>query len=387
MTTSSTETIRSKGGFSAKRKGGARLDSVSSGVTAESEFLRLLRLERKRAERSGHRFVLMLLEVSSLVRYSKGRQLLDSVLSSLVACTRETDAKGWYQADSIFGVVFTDVESPSGIVLKALLSKVSDTLSKALTSDQVNELRLSFYVFPENHDDIESGSPNLLFYRDLVRDFKQNSCYLITKRIIDVLFSLLSLILLAPVFLAIALAIRLTSRGPILFRQQRVGHFYQKFTFLKFRSMYTNNDASIHKEYVEKLIGGDKLVDETSAGCRPVYKITRDPRVTPIGRFLRRTSLDELPQLINVLRGEMTLVGPRPCIPYELRCYDTWHRQRVLAVKPGITGLWQVVGRSRVQFDDMVRLDLEYADSRSIWLDLKILLQTPRAVLFGAGAY
>lgn len=330
---------------------------------------------------------MMLLEVTTLMRNSSDGQLLDSVIGPLIACTRETDPKGWYQANAVFGIIFTEVDAPNGIVLKALLSKVSDALSNALTDDQVDQLRLSVQVFPENNNDLESGFPNFVFYRDLAQDLNQNGFYQITKRVIDVVFSVLALILLAPVFLVIAAAIRLTSKGPILFRQERVGHFYQKFTFLKFRSMYANNDPTIHKQYVEKLISGNRPADEVPANCQPVYKITRDPRVTPVGRFLRRTSLDELPQLFNVLRGEMALVGPRPCIPYELRCYETWHRQRVLAVKPGITGLWQVVGRSRVHFDDMVRLDLEYADARSIWLDLKILLQTPRAALFGVGAY
>jgi lipopolysaccharide/colanic/teichoic acid biosynthesis glycosyltransferase len=118
-----------------------------------------------------------------------------------------------------------------------------------------------------------------------------------------------------------------------------------------------------------------------------VYKIQDDPRVTRVGKFLRKTSLDELPQLINVLKGEMSLVGPRPPIPYELEAYQIWHRRRVLEAQPGITGLWQVNGRSRIKFDDMVRLDLQYARTWSVWLDIKILWQTPRAVLFGAGAY
>ena len=118
-----------------------------------------------------------------------------------------------------------------------------------------------------------------------------------------------------------------------------------------------------------------------------VYKLTNDPRVTRVGRFLRRTSLDELPQFINVLKGEMSLVGPRPPIPYEVDAYQTWHRGRILEAKPGITGLWQVNGRSRLAFDDMVRLDLRYARSWCLWLDIKILLQTPKAVVLGEGAY
>jgi lipopolysaccharide/colanic/teichoic acid biosynthesis glycosyltransferase len=158
------------------------------------------------------------------------------------------------------------------------------------------------------------------------------------------------------------------------------------FTFLKFRSMYVNNDASIHKEYVQQLIAGEAERNGNENG-EGVFKITNDPRITSIGKVLRRASLDELPQFINVLRGEMSLVGPRPPVAYEVEAYDVWHRRRILEAKPGITGLWQVNGRSRVKFDDMVRLDLQYAKTWSPWLDVKILLRTPGAVISGGGAY
>ncbi len=148
--------------------------------------------------------------------------------------------------------------------------------------------------------------------------------------------------------------------------------------------MYQNNDHTIHREYVTKLIAARS---ESGAKAAPVYKLTSDPRVTRIGKFLRRSSLDELPQLFNVLKGDMSLVGPRPPIPYELAAYATWHKSRLAVVKPGITGLWQVAGRSRVTFDEMVRLDLRYAASWSLRLDFIILLQTPRAVITGQGAY
>jgi lipopolysaccharide/colanic/teichoic acid biosynthesis glycosyltransferase len=147
------------------------------------------------------------------------------------------------------------------------------------------------------------------------------------------------------------------------------------------------NDPRIHREYVRKFIAGKADPAGVGDNQNVVYKIQDDPRVTRVGKFLRKTSLDELPQFINVLKGEMSLVGPRPPIPYELEAYQIWHRRRVLEAKPGITGLWQVNGRSRLKFDDMVRLDLQYAKTWSLWLDIKILLQTPRAVLFGAGAY
>jgi lipopolysaccharide/colanic/teichoic acid biosynthesis glycosyltransferase len=205
----------------------------------------------------------------------------------------------------------------------------------------------------------------------------------------DVAGSLLLLLLIAPVLAAIALAVRLSSKGPILYRQQRVGQYGKPFTFLKFRSMYVDSDPGVHQRYVMELIAGqaERHGSDKSGNNSGFYKLTQDKRITPIGSFLRRSSLDELPQLFNVLKGEMSLVGPRPAIPYEVAAYQTWHRRRLLEVKPGITGLWQVNGRSRISFDDMVRLDLRYAKNWSPWLDLKILWRTPRAVIAGEGAY
>ena len=203
----------------------------------------------------------------------------------------------------------------------------------------------------------------------------------------DVAGSSVALLILSPILLAIAVAIKLSSPGSILFRQKRVGQFGVRFTFLKFRSMFSANDSRIHMDYVTRFIAGGVNPGAPETNGKGIYKITEDPRLTYIGRFLRKTSLDELPQFLNVLKGEMSLVGPRPPIPYELEVYDIWHRRRVLEVKPGITGLWQVNGRSRLRFDDMVRLDLQYARAWSPWLDIKILLRTPRAVLSGEGAY
>ena len=159
------------------------------------------------------------------------------------------------------------------------------------------------------------------------------------------------------------------------------------FVFLKFRSMYINNDASVHAKYVRELIAGQAERKASNGNGEGVYKLTGDARITTVGKFLRRTSLDELPQFLNVFMGQMSLVGPRPPIDYEVEAYDLWHRRRLLEAKPGITGLWQVNGRSRVKFDDMVRLDLTYARTWSPWLDFKILMRTPRAVVLGEGAY
>ena len=181
----------------------------------------------------------------------------------------------------------------------------------------------------------------------------------------------------------IALIIKLTSKGPVLFEQERLGQFGARFKCLKFRTMYTNCDSKIHRDYVQQYIAGNAQTAADGNSEKTLYKLTADPRVTAIGRFLRKTSLDEFPQFWNVLRGEMSLVGPRPPVPYEFEVYDIWHRRRVLELKPGITGLWQVSGRNRMRFDEMVRLDLRYSQKWSLWLDLKILLATPWALISG----
>jgi len=190
--------------------------------------------------------------------------------------------------------------------------------------------------------------------------------------------------LLSPLFAAISPLIKLTSPGPALFKQTRVGLRGKPFTMLKFRSMRVNTDPAMHHEYVTKFIRSGAQLHP--AGRKVLFKLRDDPRVTPLGRILRKTSLDEIPQFWNVLVGDMSLVGPRPPLPYEVAQYRRWHWGRVCDAKPGITGLWQVVGRSRVTFDEMVRLDLRYAKTCSLATDLQILLATPRAVLLGKGA-
>jgi exopolysaccharide biosynthesis polyprenyl glycosylphosphotransferase len=204
------------------------------------------------------------------------------------------------------------------------------------------------------------------------------------KRGLDVLGSLALLVILSPVMVLIAILVKATSRGPVFFRQERIGQRGKRFTMLKFRSMRPDAGNAIHKDYVTWFIKSSaEAKDAAGAG---VFKITNDPRITTIGRILRNTSLDEFPQFINVLRGEMSLVGPRPPLPYEVEQYKPWHLRRVLEAKPGITGLWQVTGRSRTTFDEMVRLDIRYARSVSLWTDIKILLATPKAVISGKGA-
>ena len=203
----------------------------------------------------------------------------------------------------------------------------------------------------------------------------------LTKRVIDVAVSVAALLLLAPLLAALSIAIRLDSPGPVVFRQRRVGKDERLFTCYKFRTMYFQADDGVHKEAIKRLWRGERVSQDPDSP----YKLTNDPRITPIGSLLRRSSLDELPQLINVLRGEMSIVGPRPAIPYELAFFQEWQHERH-RVKPGLTGLWQVRGRGRLSLREMLELDVEYAKTWSVWTDLKLIVLTIPAVVRGAGA-
>ncbi|HVF46571.1 MAG TPA: sugar transferase [Pyrinomonadaceae bacterium] len=209
-----------------------------------------------------------------------------------------------------------------------------------------------------------------------------NLLFSVYKRVFDVALTVVGSVILLVPLLAIALAIRLTSKGPIFYRHTRIGKDCKPFEFYKFRTMYVGADDAVHREFVSGFI---QAGENGRPGGR-VKKLVDDPRVTPIGRFIRRTSLDELPQLFNVLRGDMSLVGPRPCLPYELEKYQKWHRRR-LAVMPGCTGLWQVAGRSAVDFNDMVILDLFYIDNMSPLFDLRIIFRTLPVMLLAKGGH
>ena len=362
-------------------------DSTGFGMLPQELFMKLLCLERKRTERSGRRFVLMLLDSGNLLKAARA-PVVASLLSAITQSTRDTDLKGWYKEGSVIGVIFTEVGGAEDkSIVHALSTKLTDSLYGALSIQEINEIKISFHVFPEDWDDNSPDGPvKSTLQMAMAREINRKRASLGAKRLMDIIGSIVGLILCLPVLVIIALAIRVTSKGPVLFRQVRLGQYGKKFTFLKFRSMYVNSDQKIHEEYVKRFIVGASGTEQTAGHQQKLYKLTADPRITPVGRFLRNTSLDELPQFLNVLRGEMSLVGPRPPVIYEFARYDLWHKQRLSAVKPGITGLWQVDGRSRVKFDDMVRLDIRYARSWSLWLDVKILLQTPRAVVSGNGA-
>jgi lipopolysaccharide/colanic/teichoic acid biosynthesis glycosyltransferase len=206
--------------------------------------------------------------------------------------------------------------------------------------------------------------------------------YLRSKRILDITVTLLFLPVLCLVMALIALVIRLDSEGPIFFRQKRLGQNGSEFEFLKFRSMYVNNDDAAHRNAIEQFMQGERI--NTSANTANHYKIVADRQITRVGKFLRKTSLDELPQFLNVLSGEMSLVGPRPALSYEVEFYSLHDRLR-LTGKPGLTGIWQVYGRSRVPFKEMVEMDLTYLREQSLLLDLKLILLTIPVMLLARG--
>jgi exopolysaccharide biosynthesis polyprenyl glycosylphosphotransferase len=249
--------------------------------------------------------------------------------------------------------------------------------------------RLEFRIAPsffnclpqKTHIDQIGALPMILLFREPLSDMAR-----VVKRTSDILIASVALTLLAPLWALIAVLIKLDSRGPVFYKQERVGMDGRVFLFYKFRTMRADADESVHRDYYRKNIAG---LAEANVGDerRPVYgKLPGDTRVTRAGRVLRRLSLDELPQLFNVLRGDMSIVGPRPPIPYEVEAYELWHRRR-LDMKPGLTGLWQVSGRNRLPFDEMVRLDLFYIENWSLLLDLKIILRTLPVMLRGHDAY
>ena len=206
--------------------------------------------------------------------------------------------------------------------------------------------------------------------------------YLIVKRILDLVFSILILIPLFIVIAIIAVLIRIDSKGPIFFRQKRIGMNGVEFDLFKLRSMYVDSDDSLHRESIKQFMNGGALNGKVNSDN--LYKLVDDPRVTRVGQFIRKYSIDELPQFINVLRGEMTLVGPRPPLPYEVEEYGP-HEWIRLFGKPGLTGTWQVYGRSRVPFQEMVDMDIEYLGHQSVLLDLKLIASTLPVMLQGRG--
>lgn len=356
-----------------RRRGVSPAPSV---IITEDLFRDALVRERKRADRFEEAFVLVLISLNDRDVLSRWSHVVKAVSQT----TLDADLIGWFEQFSVLGLIRSVTDSDPEKTASALAETIRDEVLRCLTRENMDccSIRLEIYSPHRKGTSpvfLEVG-PEHRKSREIVRDA--------AKRALDIVGSTAFLIAFSPVFFCVAALVKLTSKGPVFFRQQRVGKAGRPFVMLKFRTMHANADHLIHQQYVESYIQSGAT---SGSGKNAVFKIVNDPRVTPLGRFLRRSSLDEFPQFWNVLRGEMSLVGPRPPLAYEVARYKGWHRRRVLEVKPGITGLWQVTGRSRTTFDEMVRLDLRYARNHSMWTDLKILLATPFVVISGKGAH
>ena len=347
-------------------------------VIAEPFFKGVLVREFRRAERSNLPTALILVSCGANAGMASAEWR--AVISAINAVKRETDLLGWFTPGVTVGVTLPEIHGPASDVAREFEYRVRGELASREHVLLAERISIRAHLSTLFHHDPSSCAPLPLPIRQRPR---QASAYDATKRGLDIVGSAALLLFLAPVLAAIAALVKLTSRGPVFFRQARVGQFGRPFTMLKFRTMRVDADHALHQKFVTEFINSGS--GNGGSGTAP-FKITQDPRVTPIGRILRKTSLDELPQFWNVLIGEMSLVGPRPPIPYEVDQYKLWHHRRLFEAKPGITGLWQVKGRSRTTFDEMVRLDLRYVRSCSLLTDLKILLATPAAVITGKGA-
>jgi lipopolysaccharide/colanic/teichoic acid biosynthesis glycosyltransferase len=345
------------------------------GVLPQEEFLERLRFEKRRVDRSGNpiSMALFFLKEELLADARKLREFLVSIKRD----TRETDLKGWVNG-SIFGLLMLDTDcSGSYKCVEPLVNGRPKTGCDVLTGTYPDR------IFSEILE--KTGAEPKMFSLESLETLSASPGQQIFKRGLDILGALIGLICFSPIMLITAIAIKLTSPGPIIFRQTRLGRRGNPFSFWKFRSMKSGNDDRVHREYVLKLIDGQHAQLNQGKDDKPLYKLKNDCRITAVGKIIRKLSIDELPQLFNVLQGEMSLVGPRPPIPFEVEKYKSWHLRRILEVKPGITGLWQVEGRSRTSFDDMVRLDIRYVQNWSLWLDLKILAKTVWEVLMPKG--
>lgn len=354
------------------------------------EFHSLLTRERSRADRNGNVFSLIIFRMAHLPPGISVQRLL---LMSLGSRLRATDEFGWFD-DRHIGAI---IPYASGQSARRIAENICHDMSLPANketfiiytypenwfSDQLSELSLQPKPITQTEQlalTLPGDSPADALPGDAASKLEETgqSAFLfrplpLWKRALDLVASLTALILFSPLFLLAVILIRLFSPGPVLFRQERIGYMQRPFTLFKFRTMELQSDSSTHAQYMRKLIVKD-------SESRPMNKLENSPNIIRYGRLLRMSCIDELPQLFNVLRGEMSMVGPRPCLPYEADEYLRWQARRFDSV-PGLTGLWQVMGKNRTTFKEMIRLDINYAQNLSLWLDLKILLLTPTAII------
>jgi lipopolysaccharide/colanic/teichoic acid biosynthesis glycosyltransferase len=343
-------------------------------VLTRDAFQSQLRSEKLRADRSKAPLSLVICRLADPEARANASRMRDLLARS----KRETDVLG-HLGSGVFAVICPDTGEKGISRFVERINGNGEHLSYSIESATYPNDLFEGFAAPATR--VHGPSPLMLGGRGA----SITGSYWL-KRPMDIVGSALALLIFSPLMLLTALTVKLSSRGPIIFRQTRLGKGGVPFVFYKFRSMATNGDDRIHREFVTKLIKGEHEKLNQQEAVEPMYKIKADPRVTPVGRFIRKTSIDELPQLFNVLKGEMSLIGPRPPLPYEAESYQSWHLRRVLDIRPGITGLWQVEGRSKVSFDEMVRMDLRYVRGCSLLMDVKILAKTVLAVLNCRGA-
>ena len=355
-----------------RSEGQSDWSQVLEDVLPRRWFIKHLQNEQRRTDRSKVPASIVLFRFD---KKSSGLGDVNGLVSVLRDAKRETDVLG-YLAGDLIGLLLTDTDEQGvqGFTQK-IAARVPDMPFTTISGTYPGQHLVG--LIAENEELPDSYLPLL---EGTVRDGYS------MKRTLDIVGSIIAIVLFSPVMLLAAFAVAVTSPGPIILKQLRLGKNGIPFVFYKFRSMLVNGDDRIHREYVTSLINGK--LEETNQGnaARPLYKIVSDPRVTTVGRIIRKASIDELPQLFNVLRGDMSLVGPRPPLSYEAENYQSWHLRRILEAKPGMTGLWQVEGRSRTSFDEMVRMDLRYIQNCSLTFDLKILIKTIKVVFRCEGA-
>ncbi|OHB59823.1 MAG: hypothetical protein A2173_01050 [Planctomycetes bacterium RBG_13_44_8b] len=378
-------------------------------IHLSEQFHIMLEREKARVDRNAHQFSLVLFDTNDA---GEKKFQVRSLTNLLVERIRWTDETGWFD-DGHIGVVLPDT---SGLDAR----KFADSVLKMLSAKSITPV-YTIYTYPSESFPRGNGHSRQLGFSDICHQWKTEipkSCSTsagceardsnwigtgrqimdttlngfvvgqkpklsfcqpgpIWKRVFDILASLIALIVLLPLFIFVALLIKAVSKGPVFFKQHRVGYKGKIFTMLKFRTMKVDTDITEHKQYVTKLINGAKNGVNTD---KPMKKLSSDRERIRFGRILRKMCIDELPQLINVLQGEMSLIGPRPAMTYEVEEYLPWHYKRFNSL-PGMTGLWQVSGKNRLSFNEMVRLDIRYHMQQSFWLDIKILLKTPFAII------
>jgi lipopolysaccharide/colanic/teichoic acid biosynthesis glycosyltransferase len=335
------------------------------GICAQEVFKVILQRERSRTDRNGHELSLIIFDFTE----NESIKSVNMLIKVLKSRARSIDRFGWYNKNTI-GIILPNTPYKGGM-------KCARDLCEKIITKKVSPPNFKVYSYPSKwleHTYYQGDKHRNKNERKYVEGIDQIFIKKLPgwKRMVDIVGSIVALILFSPFFFIIPVLIKLVSRGPVFFKQDRVGQGGRLFTFLKFRTMKANIDSTSHQDYLNELIQTDK----------PMTKLDKhnDPRIIPLGKLIRKSSIDELPQLINVLKGDMSLVGPRPCLPYEAKEYLKWHKYR-FDIKPGMTGRWQVSGKNRLTFKEMIRLDIMYAKTLSLWTDLWILVLTIPTVI------